>query len=409
MRATRVRDDRDRGQVLILFAVSSIVLLGMVALALDVGYLLGERRQAQSSADAAALAGARRLMNTSDVSDVADNARNYVDANGVELGGTGGATAEVQVDGNSRSGAVTVDLSVPVSRFFIGAVYTGDWEVSAHAVARIFDDKNGQYALLALEPPGIYVNGNITIDVLGGSAMSNGDVDRSGGVNTFTVDGTIDAVGFVNPNSNWEAPGGFHGMWAEAVDPLAGAQPPNSAGLPEIESDELPDCWSADCTLEPGYYPNLGKIRIKHTATLIEGTYYFSGTSLDLQDDNSRIEGDGVVLYFDGPVGSTYFDPKTGEVDLRAAESSPYPGGPDHMIVWIANCSEFESLGNAEFYVEGIFYAPCSDVTMHGTPMGTAVSGQLIVGTLDVRGTSDFIVQYEDLVMIPRIELFLVE
>jgi hypothetical protein len=161
--------------------------------------------------------------------------------------------------------------------------------------------------------------------------------------------------------------------------------------------------------LQPGYYQNLGRIRIKHTATLMPGAYYFSGTSLDLNNTNSRIEGDGVLLYFNGPVSNTYFDPKTGEVHLTAPPSSPYAGGPDHLVVWIANCSEFDSQGNEEFYIDGAFYAPCSDVTMHGNPLGVAVSGQIIVGTLDIRGTSDFQVLYEDLVGIPRIEVYLVE
>ncbi|MEZ4573052.1 MAG: hypothetical protein R2849_22570 [Thermomicrobiales bacterium] len=39
--------------------------------------------------------------------------------------------------------------------------------------------------------------------------------------------------------------------------------------------------------------------------------YYFDGTSIDLQNTNSRIEGDNVTLYFDGPEHSTYLRRKT--------------------------------------------------------------------------------------------------
>lgn len=402
-------EEWNRGQVLVLFALSTFVLIGALALALDVGYLLSQRRQAQSAVDAAALAGARRLLSGSSAAVVTDDALDYVSANGISLSSADGATATVAVDGDSRTGSVTVDLDVPVTRFFVGALYLGDWKVSAHAEAQVFDDVNGEYAIIALEPPGIYVNGNMTIDVVGGSVMSNGDVDRSGGVNAFTVDGTIDAVGFVNPNDNWDAPGGFHGKWGATLDPMADAQPPNSAALPEIASDDLPDCWSADCVLEPGYYQGLGKIRIKYTATLLPGIYYFSGTSLDLNNSDSRIEGENVLLYFDGPPGSTYFAPKTGAVYLTAPPSSPYPSGPDHVVIWIANCTEFDSQGNEEFYLEGIFYAPCSDVWMHGNPYGAAIDGQVIVGTLDIRGTSEFLARYHDYVSVPRLDLYLVE
>jgi uncharacterized membrane protein len=48
----------ERGQALILLAVSLVVLLGFTALAIDGSLLYSDRRQLQTAADAAALAGA---------------------------------------------------------------------------------------------------------------------------------------------------------------------------------------------------------------------------------------------------------------------------------------------------------------------------------------------------------------
>src|SRR3989304_6288142 len=48
---------REKGQTLIMFVLLLAVLLGFVALAVDIGLYLHERRQLQNSADAAALAG----------------------------------------------------------------------------------------------------------------------------------------------------------------------------------------------------------------------------------------------------------------------------------------------------------------------------------------------------------------
>ncbi len=101
--------------------------------------------------------------------------------------------------------------------------------------------------------------------------------------------------------------------------------------------------------------------------------------------------------------------PKNGEVSLSAPATSPYAGGPDSMVVWIANCSEFDSQGNGEFYIGGIFNAPCSAVTIHGNPYGEAIKGMVVVGTLDVRGTSDRRRQIYNSGSVPRYELFLVE
>ena len=57
----KARLHSDSGQTLIWFALSLVVLLGIAALAIDVGRLYGERRRMQNAADAAALAGAHEL------------------------------------------------------------------------------------------------------------------------------------------------------------------------------------------------------------------------------------------------------------------------------------------------------------------------------------------------------------
>src|SRR3972149_4530407 len=50
--------DGNRGQMIIVFALCLLVLLGFAALAIDVGYMYSVRNDLQRSADAGALAGA---------------------------------------------------------------------------------------------------------------------------------------------------------------------------------------------------------------------------------------------------------------------------------------------------------------------------------------------------------------
>lgn len=59
------------GQVIVLFAVALVVMLGVAALAIDVGYAFYVKRQLQASADAAALAGAQGLPSAGTASAVA--------------------------------------------------------------------------------------------------------------------------------------------------------------------------------------------------------------------------------------------------------------------------------------------------------------------------------------------------
>ena len=54
---------RNRGQILVLFTVSLVVLIGMAALGVDVGYMYSVRHDLQRCADAGALAGASRFIN----------------------------------------------------------------------------------------------------------------------------------------------------------------------------------------------------------------------------------------------------------------------------------------------------------------------------------------------------------
>lgn len=53
----------ERGQVLVLFAVSLVALLGFVALVVDVGLLYGQRARAMNAAEAATVAGMQALPN----------------------------------------------------------------------------------------------------------------------------------------------------------------------------------------------------------------------------------------------------------------------------------------------------------------------------------------------------------
>ena len=52
----------ERGQVLIIFTLGLIVLLGFAGVAIDIGRQVAERRHVQTAADAAALAACRALI-----------------------------------------------------------------------------------------------------------------------------------------------------------------------------------------------------------------------------------------------------------------------------------------------------------------------------------------------------------
>jgi Flp pilus assembly protein TadG len=97
------------GQVLYLFAALLIVLLGMAALSIDIGFAIHAQRELQASADAAATAGAIDLSNNLSAATAYQTAYCYsgVDNNGFI---SGGQASLVCPNGNSFGSNVYADL-----------------------------------------------------------------------------------------------------------------------------------------------------------------------------------------------------------------------------------------------------------------------------------------------------------
>jgi Flp pilus assembly protein TadG len=400
---------------MLIFGMGIFALVGMVALSIDGGYILAERRQAQNAADAGALAAAKSLLDRNANSVIVSTGKSYAEQNA----GTG-SVATVEAPPTSGKYAnntkyVRVTVTKPVREFFVGAVYTGPWQVTAEAVAGIEPVKKA-YALLALNCPGITINGTVQVTITNGSAMSNCDILASGGSNRFHADGSIDAKGVINGNSGWSAGEGIHGGQPNVPDPLAGTPAPpqgtpvTAAMLTAGGFTGAGSNWScangATCTLPAGYYKNM-KIDVGGTALLSNGVYYFDGNSnLSEGNTNSWVKGTNVLHYF---AGHSTFTPGNGNVSLKPSANSPYAGGLDGMVMWIAkpNCSAFDSGGNGTFAVEGVIYAPCSLVDLHGTPTSNGV--QVIAGTLNISGTSSLTLVYREYIKIDVPHVFLVE
>ncbi len=73
--------EEQSGAIAIIIAIMISVLIGFTAIAVDVGYLYEVRRQLQSAADAAALAGAQELIKGGTDSDILARADEYAKKN----------------------------------------------------------------------------------------------------------------------------------------------------------------------------------------------------------------------------------------------------------------------------------------------------------------------------------------
>lgn len=153
-RVLRFRTGAPRGQVIVIFALALVPILGMVGLVIDGGNAFAQRRADQNATDAAALAGALDMAENlpwqnkglagpnSDadiaatiVASAAENgiatiAATYVNINGIDLGVTVGQGAVPAAAAGVRvAGTKTFDA------YFSGAIGIPSWTVTTEATA----------------------------------------------------------------------------------------------------------------------------------------------------------------------------------------------------------------------------------------------------------------------------------
>ena len=119
----------ERGQTILLTAVFMTALLGMAALAVDLGHWYKEQRALQARVDAAALAGAQDLPY--DVAAANTDASTYASKNG---GAVAGETITISQTSKPND-TITVDANRNTQTFFAKTFGISSVSVKAHAVA----------------------------------------------------------------------------------------------------------------------------------------------------------------------------------------------------------------------------------------------------------------------------------
>ena len=122
----------ESGQALILAAAAMVVILGMAAMAIDVGMFLQERRDLQNAADAAALAGAADLPDSP--ANAVSHATEWAEQNGIGAGELEGVTVSTTYVDNDT---VTVAVKRDVPWLFARVLGRGSDTMRADATARI--------------------------------------------------------------------------------------------------------------------------------------------------------------------------------------------------------------------------------------------------------------------------------
>jgi len=438
-----MRISRRRAVVVPLVAVSLVAILSVVAVVIDGGLLMANRRQAQNAADAAALAAAIDLYlnypknKGQDASGTAvASALATASDNGV-TNGQNGASVWVNIPpktGPYRGlpGHAEVVLTTQQPRFFSAIFGNGSLPIYARAVSR------GKWApksagLIILDPTGsndLTTTNQANITVVGGDIIVDSN-DTKGGTISNTGNITANNIYFSgNPGYYTSGTGQFNAnLWSSQVptpDPLASLPPPpqpadtytnvNISGLPKLGGNVPgfptpgdPNGW----TLPPGTYS--GGIHISdnnpaHTYTLQSGIFYFTNGGFNLTA-NAGVASDplGVMMYFHDGGGLSLT--AGGPVTLTPLQTGPYA----NITVYEdrSNTAQDSITGqtNGTLTITGTVYLPSAKLTLTGAGASNnyAIGSQYIVYQLVVTGAGSFNIDYNGPLTPPWRDLYLVE
>ncbi|MGA8087729.1 MAG: pilus assembly protein TadG-related protein [Terracidiphilus sp.] len=421
----------DSGQTLVIVALCMTVLLGFMAMAVDVGFVFQAKRNMQVVADAAAVAGALDYKYNSSTASAKTAACAAGAANGLsatctansQCSGVSSTTICVNdppLNGYHESTGYTEAIVVePTPTFFMRMFHISSLTVKARAVAGS-GANNGCLWALSKSGKDVSVTGSGSIsapncEIYDDSSASNAmSLTGSGSITAKQIGivggYSVTGSGHISPNPPTTGIG-------PAADPLNPTAPTIPTGT--CTSCSVSNTGSSDKTIDPGTYSSIsntgsGKLTLNAGDYIITGDLTNTGSgSLILGAGNYTIGGNfkttgsgavtiGSGLYTVGGnlsltgsgalTGSsvTFYTlgsdtiTGSGNMNLSAPTSGPYNG----MLIYqpLSNTSAMALTGSGGDSVKGILYAPGAPVTLTGSG-SMNVSLDMIVDTLKVTGS----------------------
>ncbi len=301
-----------RAAVVVLVAVCLTVLLSIVAIAIDGGQLLDERRHAQAVADAAAMSAAIDLYDnywansgTDPEGSAAASARATAAANGYANDGTN-SIVTVNIPPQSGdyaapqySGYVEVIVQFNQRRSFSNIFASGPIPVYARAVA-LGAPVAADVGILVLDPSSkgaLNAQGSGTTTVSGTPVVVNSNHSEAaiGGGGGQLVAPEFDITGGYTTTGGATFVGQMNVGRRPMADPLADLPVPRMGDLAN-QSNHKVQYTQGSRTLQPGVYH--GGISVSGTGSLAlePGIYYMDGGGFSFTGQGS-LQGNGVMIY----------------------------------------------------------------------------------------------------------------
>jgi hypothetical protein len=412
------RKNVETGQIMVLFVISVIVLFGFTALAIDGGRLYFERRAAQGASDDAAMTGALAIIQGYSISEIESIVFARAKDNGFDQA-KDGVTVEMHwppISPNPYAGDleyIQIFITSEIPPFLTHFVFKGSLRTTVESIAHIKPPSSiiPGYAIYGTNPSDcrtVEFSGNPTVMVNGGSIGSNsnagcpcGSMVSGGNVSVEVIGGDITAAGCWN---NLGSSGSTKPEPITDVDQL---------NLKEIrESVPIPDCnctgltgygdvtFKGVETVNPGCYRSM-KFTADADVTLLPGLYCIYGEdpwTIETKG-GARIWGEGITIFLMSTAGSwkssgDVFVHLTAPTDLVDPSGNQWAG----MLIYTHpdNENEIVLAGTSDSYYEGSVYSLASHCVLEGTSNGISLNTQVYCDTVDIGGTGNLRVYYEE-------------
>ena len=422
MRCGSEKHRGERGQFLVLFVLALVVMLGFVALTIDVGLAFQERRNAQNGADAAALAAAEDLRDGKGTAVAVATAQSYLAAHGYQSPDDTVTINIPPASGNHAGDPSYVEVMVQTEEppVFRAPLTSMIWTINGRAVATFELGEGANAAILTLSETDCKSfdasgTASLTINNNGG-IVANSSCDPSVYRNGSGIISAEGGIYFYKEGGGYTETGsGSFVPTPEALpnrieDPLAGLVPPDfttlgqspdSGGTPAVPN--LKKLTSGTSTLHPGVYYGGLEIGSSANVTFEPGTYVMAGGGFKI-GGSAVVSGVGITVY-------NSFDPQkptgagacagitlvgSSSYNLVAPTSDPYKD----ILFWQDRaCTDTMSFNGNGDNVGGVIYVPTGRVDLSGTAGLGSI--QIIADTVNVSGTGTMNVEFYPYITIP--------
>ncbi len=436
---SKMKEKRERGQVLVIIAIAMVGLAGFTALVVDGGMVYADRRHDQSTADAASLAGAAAAAEEFHTRDISTEnfscsssdviaAMNAGTNSALNQASNGNLTLETNLDNQNGVEVICEDssdtyieyhvmITTEVETNFAQLVFRDDLKNTVEAVVKLTPGTPaasggnvpvggaGMVIMDKEECKAFNITGSALIDSLGGVFINSNGENGSCYAANMTGSGYVDggevgiaSVGDVRTTGSAEFREPLTIGVAQIDDPLSMVVPPTDAC--SGPATEFSQSGSGSHTIDPGHYSRI-RMTGSHQLTMNPGVYCIEATHQNRGFEitgSGQIIGDGVTIYikygdFDLS-GSGTRNLSAPTADTCVGEACNYVG----MLMYIDRDNgdgDVEITGSSVSHHNGTFYALNNECKFTGSAVET-YSMQFICGTVKFTGSHIIHVEFDE-------------